>query len=301
MDNKTDVFLEYKSLLFSVAYNMLGNIADAEDMVQETYLKWIELDMDKIEYVKAYLVKIITNKCINYLNRAKAIREKYIGIWLPEPLPDYVPDNSYKHAESYHALSIGILMLLERLTPQERAIFILREVFAYDYGELSGIFDKTEDNCRQIFKRAKENLGKDSKRFEADIKVHEKLLKNFMQACMQGNVGDLINLLKDDVVLFADGGGKPVIATSGPRLTAALKPIYGKENVAKFVIASIRRAFELVPDFNSNIVITNGLPSVLSFSGTTPVSLSTLESDGEKLINIYVQTNPDKLRQLRNF
>src|SRR5690242_14000517 len=121
-----------------------------------------------------------------------------------------------------------------------------------------------------------------------------------MQACVEGDVENLVKLLKDDVVLFADGGGKAIATTKGVKLTAALNPIYGKENVAKFIIGAMNRLFKFVPGFHSKIVFTNGLPSILSFSGTEPISLNTLESDGGKLNNIYVQTNPDKLKQLRN-
>src|SRR6266700_1434326 len=221
MQSNNDIFTEYKGLLFSIAYNMLGSVDDAEDMVQETYLKWIELEKDDVSHIKAYLVKIITNKCINFLNSAKIKREEYVGVWLPEPFINYQLDKAHQRIESYHALSVGFLVLLEKLTPQERAIFLLREIFSYDYHELAQIFDKTEDNCRQILKRGKENLGKDSRRFEVDMKVHEKILNKFLGAASEGNMDDLIEILKEDIILFADGGGNS-ISLNGQRLTAAL-------------------------------------------------------------------------------
>ncbi|WP_315815369.1 sigma-70 family RNA polymerase sigma factor [Paraflavitalea speifideaquila] len=207
MNNKTAIFLEYKSLLFSIAYNMLGNIDAAEDIVQDTFAKWLEINSEEIRHTKAYLVKAVTNKSINYLQSARVKREEYTGIWLPEPLGDQESNSTHSKIETYHALSIGILVLLEKLTPNERAIFLLKEIFAYDYSELADIFDKTEDNCRQLFKRAKANLGKDVRRFEVDLKVHEKMLNTFLLAVSEGNLEDLIQVLKDDIVLFTEGEG----------------------------------------------------------------------------------------------
>jgi RNA polymerase sigma-70 factor (ECF subfamily) len=295
MDQKTETFFEYRNLLFSIAYNMLGSVKDAEDIVQDTYLKWMEVQPDDVRNRKAYLVKITTNKCINYLNSARVKREKYVGVWLPEPLLNYDPDKSHARIESYHALSFGILVLLEKLTPRERAIFLLKEIFAYDYSELAVIFDKTEDNCRQILKRAKANLGKDTRRFEVDIKVHEKMLNNFLHAVSDGNLEGLIELLKEDIVFFGDGGGR-TIPVNGQRLTAALKPVHGKENVGRMLLRTVPKLY-LLPDFSQEVIIANGLPSVISYSGSTPVGLVSIEHDGEKISNIYVQTNLEKLRQ----
>src|SRR5579859_2151789 len=236
MDNKTELFLEYKGLLFSMAYNMLGSVDAAEDIVQDTFLKWTEVDEEAVRHPKAFLVKILTNRCINYLNSARMRREEYIGIWLPEPLQNYDLNKVHAKVESYHALSIGMLVMMEKLTPQERAIFLLKEIFAYDYDELAEIFDKTTDNCRQILKRAKESLGKDTKRFEVDMKVHEKILNNFLLAIAEGNVNDLIELLKEDIQLYADGAGKSFLV-KGQRLTAFAKPISGKENVGRVLLS----------------------------------------------------------------
>lgn len=297
MDNKSNKFIEYKGLLFSIAYNMLGNVEAAEDIVQDTFLKWSETHIDDIKYTKAYLVKIVTNTCINFLNNARQKREKYVGIWLPEPLVNYNLNKSHAQIESYHALSIGILVLLEKLTPQERAIFLLKEIFAYDYSELAEFFDKTEDNCRQIFKRAKDNLGKDVKRFEVDLKVHERILDNFLHAVSDGNVKDLIDLLKEDIVLYADGGGKS-FDVNGQRLTATLNPIYGRENVSRLLLKVVPK-LEYIPNVHREITIVNGLPSLISYSGASPISIVSIERDGERIRNIFVQTNPDKLMRFK--
>lgn len=295
MNDKTTIFLEYKALLFSIAYNMLGVVADAEDIVQDTFLKWMEMRTTDVRQTKSYLVKIVTNKCINYLNSARSRREEYYGLWLPEPLLNHGACKAPAGIESYHALSIGILVLLQKLTPVERAIFLLKEVFAYDYYELAEAFDKTEDNCRQILKRAKDNLGKDVSRFEVDVKVHEKVLHNFLLAVSEGNMADLIDLLKEDIVLYADGGGKARIV-NGQRLTAFPKPICGQKNVSHLLLTTLPKLFRHMPDYRQEIIITNGLPSIISYSENSPVGLVSTEPYGNQIRNIYVQTNPDKLQ-----
>lgn len=297
MDPKTETFLEYKSLLFSMAYNMLGHVEVAEDIVQDTFLKWMEIQADEVKHTKAYLVKMVTNKCINYLHSTRLNREEYMGVWLPEPLLNYDLNKPHAKIESYHALSIGLLVLLEKLTPQERAIFLLKEVFAYDYSELAEIFDKTEDNCRQIFRRAKQHLGKDARRFEVDVKVHEKMLNNFLLAVSEGNVEDLVQLLKEDIMLYADGGGKSV-AVKGQRLTAAPKPIHGRKNVCRLLMSVVPKLYH-IPDYSQEIIMANGWPSIISYSGASPVGLVSIEHDGDHIRNIYVQTNPDKLKRFK--
>lgn len=298
MAGKTNTFQEYRSLLFSIAYNMLGSVDAAEDLVQDTYLKWMDCGETEIRFVKSYLVKTITNLCINHLQSARVRRESYIGIWLPEPLHPYDTRSGSTGIESWHALSIGILILLEKLSPQERAIFLLKEVFAYDYYELALIFDKTEQNCRQIFKRAKDHLGNDTRRFEVDLKVHEQVLNNFLQALTEGQMDDLIRLLKNDITLFADGGGTALHA-NGKRFTAALKPIYGKEHVSKLLLAVVLKMRRYVPAFSQQLIIANGLPSILTSSGDQPLSLITIEPEGNQIKNIYLQTNPEKLHSFR--
>ncbi len=298
MNNKTAIFLEYKALLFSIAYNMLGIVADAEDIVQDTFLKWMEIETSDVRQTKSYLVKIVSNKCINYLNSARSKREEYYGLWLPEPLLNHDQHKAHSKIESYHALSIGILVLMQKLTPMERAIFLLKEVFAYDHYELAETFDKTEDNCRQILKRAKDNLGRDASRFEVDVKVHEKILHNFLQAISEGNMDDLIELLKEDIVVYADGGGKARVI-NGQRLSAFPKPIFGREKVCHLLLTILPKMFEHLPGYYQEVILTNGLPSVISYAGNSPVALVSIEPWGDQIRHIYVQTNPDKLQQFK--
>lgn len=292
----TETFLEYKSLLFSIAYNMLGNVDAAEDLVQDSFLRWMEKPVESVKHRKAYLVKMVTNNCINYLNSARTQRESYIGVWLPEPLRQDAADSPYRQIEMYHALSIGIMVLLEKLTPQERAIFLLKEVFGYDYYELADIFDRTEDNCRQIFKRAKDHLGKDSKRFTVDLQAHGKILDSFLLAVGEGNMDSLVQLLKEDITLFADGGGH-FITANRQRLTATYKPIYGRENVCRLLLVGVPKLYREVPDLRREIMIVNGMPSLVTYDGGVPLSIVSVEPEGEQIRNIYVQTNPDKLRR----
>lgn len=297
MNNKTETFLEYKALLFSIAYNMLGGIDAAEDIVQDTYVKWMETDAGNVRHTKSFLVKIVTNQCINYLGSARVQREEYIGVWLPEPLRNYEPDRTQVRIESYHALSIGMLVLMEKLTPQERAVFLLREIFAYDYYELAEIFDKTTDSCRQLLKRAKDNLGKDARRFQVDLREHEKMLQNFLLAVAEGDLDGLIGLLKEDIQLFADGGGKAFVVNN-QRLTAFTKPINGRKNVSKALLTAFPKFRDSVRDFRQEITVANGMPSVISYSGDKPLGMVLIEMDGGQIRNIYLQTNPDKLKHL---
>lgn len=296
MSDKTAVFLEYKALLFSIAYNMLGAVADAEDIVQDTYLKWMEMETLEIRHTKAYLVKMVTGKCINHLNSARMKREEYIGVWLPEPIVNYDPGKPQARGELYHALSIGLLVLLRKLNPVERAIFLLKEVFAYDYYELAGIFDKSEDNCRQILKRAKDNLGKDARRYEVDVKAHEKLLQQFLQAVTAGNMEALIGMLKDDIV-FQSEGGATTVAANGQRLGAGLKPVFGKENVCRLILSVMPKLYQLEAGFRQEIIIANGLPSTISYIGGVPAALFSFEPEDGQIRNIYIQANPEKLKQ----
>ena len=292
-----DIFSEYRNLLFSIGYNMLGVVEDAEDLVQETFLKWRKCDPAEIKYPKAYLVKIITNLSINQLNSARLEREKYIGLWLPEPLmKEKIPDSSTS-VDLYYSLSIGMMVLLEKLTASERAVFLLKEVFSYDYGEISEITEKSEENCRQVFTRAKKHLGGKEKRFKVDIQVHEKLLQQFLSAVNKGNMEGLLSLLKSDIELVADGGGKS-FRFGGQRFSATRKPISGQNNVSKFVFNVGQKIRKWVPNVSHKIVYANGLPSVVTCSNHIPYCIMSLEIDGDKISNIYLQTNPDKMKNI---
>lgn len=295
MNTPAESFLEYRNLLFSIAYNMLGQVETAEDIVQDAFLSWNQTDTVAVRHPKAFLVKIVTNKCINYLHSSRVNREKCIGVWLPEPLHETATENAGDRIETYHALSIGLMVVLEKLTPRERAIFLLKEIFAYDYYELAELFEITADNARHILRRAKDHLGQDAVRHRVDVKAHEKMLHNFLQAVTEGNIDDLIGLLKEDIVLMAEGSGRSV-DVNGQRLTATARPIHGRQNVGRLISSVMGKFFRYLPGLRSDIIIVNGLPSILSSVDGELFGLVSIESDGHLISNIYIQTNPDKLR-----
>src|SRR4030095_14339848 len=294
---KTETFLEYKSLLFSVAYNMLGVVADAEDIVQDTFEKWLAVDTATVQYPKAYLVKAVTNKCITHLEKLKRERTNYIGPWIPEPLIADETQIDHKRVEMFHPLSLGIMIMLEKLTAQERAVFRLKEIFSYDYDEIAEIINKTNDNCRQIFKRAQQHLKDDRKRFEIDMAAHERIFKQFLQACTEGDMEGLIELLQEDIVMVTDGGGSS-LKVNGRTIRALQKPLTGREHVAKFVVGIVQLVQEFVPGFTSRIVLVNNMPALACLSNGKPFSLIVLEVRNDIITNIYVHSNKEKLKNL---
>jgi len=295
--NQLEIFTEYRGLLFSVAYNMLGIVQDAEDILQETYLKWSALKSEEIRNHRALLVKIVTNLSINYLSSARKKREDYVGLWLPEPLVKEKITDSFKSVDLYYSLSIGMMVLLEKLTPLERAVFLLKDVLSYEYSEIAEILSKTEENCRQIFSRAKKSLGGREKRFQIDVEVHEKMLQKFLKAVNHGNTEDLIELLRDDIELMADGGGKS-FTFGKQKFSATRRPIIGANNVSKFVLNVGDKIDRYVPNVTHKVVYVNGLPSLVTYSNNVAYCIICLEVSDDKISNIYLHTNPDKIRDV---
>ena len=222
----------YRPMLFSIAYNMLGSLMDAEDMVQDTFLNWYKTDTRHVDHPKFYLIRAIINRCINHLKEQQKKRENYKGTWLPETLVSEM-NGEERQREEDRKLSIGILYLLEKLTPPERGVLILRESFNFTFPEIASIFDISYDNCRQLLSRARAKLLRDKKRFVTDDEVHTRILKKFMDACLSGKVDELVGLLQEDVSFYSDGGGKA---------SAALHPLYGRETVLKFISGIVQKA-----------------------------------------------------------
>jgi RNA polymerase sigma-70 factor (ECF subfamily) len=280
-------FSQYRGLLFSVAYRMLGSVADAEDMLQETFIRWQEAANDEIRSPRAFLVTVITRLSINQLQSARVRREEYVGEWLPEPLvtgPESDPLGVLKIDES---LSMAFLLLLERLTPMERAVFLLREVFEYEYEEIAKVLGQSEANCRQILSRAKQHVGDIRRRFDASAREHDDLLKRFMQAVRKGEIKGLVDLLSSDAVLHSDGGGKAI---------AQLHMIEGAENVARLVLD---RMSKVVPkNLVNRMARINGEPGFVSYLNGKPFSAFTLEGGDGRIKAIYIVTNPQKLSHL---
>jgi RNA polymerase sigma-70 factor (ECF subfamily) len=280
-------FSQYRGLLFSVAYRMLGSVADAEDMVQETFIRWQQAANDEIRSPRAFLVTVITRLSINQLQSARVRREEYVGEWLPEPLvtgPESDPLGVLKVDES---LSMAFLLLLERLTPMERAVFLLREVFEYEYEEIAKVLGQSEANCRQILSRAKQHVGDIRRRFDASAREHDDLLKRFMQAVRKGEIKGLVDLLSSDAVLHSDGGGK---AIAQPHM------IEGAENVARLILD---RMSNVVPkNLVNRMARINGEPGFVSYLSGKPFSAFTLEGGDGRIKAIYIVTNPQKLAHL---
>ncbi|SEJ59951.1 RNA polymerase sigma-70 factor, ECF subfamily [Dyadobacter sp. SG02] len=284
---RPDIF-EYRSLLFGIAYRMIGEKSEAEDIVQDVYIRWLEMDSSQVEDPRHYLMRAVTNRSINRLKILQQQRERYMGPWLPEPLtntdlPEVTPDTG-------NDLSIGFLFLLEKLNPLERAIFLLRESFDVPYKELETILDIPESACRQHLHRAKEKLQKDKKRFESDVARHQELLQAFMVACVNQDQGELISLLKEDISFYADGGGKASSAT---------KPLFGPDPVSRFILGLFRKAPTPAPLFN--VLMVNGLPAIALFDAVTraPITCICFEHEGDAIVSIYFIRNPDKLKNIR--
>lgn len=284
-------FEEYRSLLFSIAYRMLGTAMEAEDIVQDTYVRYSQADWDTIESHKYYLTTITTRLCINKMHSAHAQREQYIGNWLPEPiLTDNQPNlvNPSERVSTLDSISMAFLVLLESLSASERAVFILREIFDYEYSEIASIIEKSEEACRKLFSRAKKHLSDSRPRFEPDPKQHETMLLNFMQAISVGNLDNLITMLADDAVMIGDGGNKRGAAT---------RPVYGGNNIAKFFIGT--RRFYMDMNLVPQIKVVNGFPAIILYQQDEQVySVVTLEIVAGKIKQIHLVSNDDKLKHI---
>jgi RNA polymerase sigma-70 factor (ECF subfamily) len=280
-------FDQYRSLLFSIAYRMLGSVADAEDMLQETFIKWLELGDEDIRSPRSYLVTILSRLCINQLQSARAQREEYVGVWLPEPIvtdPGEGPFNLIRVDES---ISMSFLVLLERLTPTERAAFLLREIFEYDYREIGQIIGQTDTNCRQILKRAKEHIQALRPRFKIAQAIHDALLECFLKAIGTGEMSSLVELLTEDVVLRSDGGGKGVAVPNAVR---------GVDKVGRGILGGMARL--LPQNLVRKLARINGKPGLINYQDGKPHSVLTIEVREDRISSFFVVTNPEKLKHL---
>jgi RNA polymerase sigma-70 factor (ECF subfamily) len=228
-------FQQYRPLLFSIAYRMLGTATEAEDILQETYLRWQNAATADIKNPKYYLTTIVTRLCLNFLSSARAQREEYMGPWLPEPVfTDHRANlvNPVEQATTHDSISIAFLILLEALTPAERAVFILHEVFDYKYREVGEILGKSEANCRQLFRRAKAHIAANRPRFETSPADVDRFLSHFIKVVETGEIEQFLNMLAEDVNLIPDGGGQR---------GAAIRVVKGREAVAAFIHGTRRR------------------------------------------------------------
>jgi len=287
-----ETYEELRPLMFSIAYRMVGSVTDAEDIVQEAILRFHResLGGTVIDSPKSYLSAITTRLSIDHLRSARVRRESYVGSWLPEPLVTDESDDVALHAETADSLSLAFLVLLESLSPVERAVFLLREVFVYGYDEIASIVGKSEENCRQLAVRARRQLEAKKPRFEASRQRRQELAARFFAAAAEGDTEGLIGLLAADVVAYADGGGK---ATAFPR------PVFGRDRVSRVLLGSRERAEKLgVASFR--LAEINGQPGALFLDPEGRVVLVISVDIADDLgRTVGGGSNPEKLRHLR--
>jgi RNA polymerase sigma-70 factor, ECF subfamily len=286
-DDEVSRFNEYRPLLFSIAYRMLGSVADAEDMLQEAFIRWQRASRADIQSARAFLVTIVSRLCINHLESARVRREEYVGHWLPEPLITRPDESPFSLTRIDESLSMAFLLVLERLTPIERAVFLLRDIFEYEYAEIARILGKDATHCRQILHRARQHVAELRTRFKASPQERDRLLAEFLQATSTGDLDQLVSLLSADAILHSDGGGK------GP---AVPNLVHGSSNVARALLGAIQR---LVPrNLVNRMVDINGMPGVVSYRGGRPYAVLTLEIADGRVKTVYIISNTDKLAHL---
>ena len=277
----TDVFVAHRSLLFTVAYELLGSAADAEDVLQETWLRWSEVEQDEVREPRAYLVRITSRLALNRLRTLSRRRETYVGPWLPEPLltaPDVADD-----VVLADSVSTAVLLVLETLAPVERAVFVLREVFDVGYDEIAAAVDRSPAAVRQIASRARSHVAARRPREVVDTRQRDEVLSSFLAAASTGDLQALLDVLSPDVVLLTDGGGQR---------KAALRPIVGREKVLRF-LAAVAPA-----DARMEAVSVNGAPGLrVTVAGEVDAVLSLLVQDGA-VTGLYAVRAPDKLAGL---
>jgi len=280
-------FETYRPYLFAIAYRMLGSAMDAEDIVQETYLRYQTHRPEHIDSLKAYLTTILTRLCMDQLRLARRKRERYVGPWLPEPIQtDEAAEASdpERRVDMEESISLAFLMLLEQLQPFERAVFLLREVFGYEFAEIANILEKGEAACRRSFSRAKQHLRAHRPRFPASRETHQQLLTGFLRAVQVGDMAALTGMLAEDVTLWADGGGK----VKG----AATRPVYGRESVARFMVGT-RRFWP--DDAQVEPEEVNGQAALVVHIGGQPFTVLTVEVERGQIQAIRIVANPEKL------
>ncbi|OBI85412.1 RNA polymerase sigma-70 factor [Mycobacterium sp. 1245805.9] len=284
----TDVAQDFEAQrprLFWLAYRLLGSASEAEDAVQDAYLRLHGADADSIRSLPAWLTTAVTNLCLSRLTSARARREVYPGPWLPEPvLTDDRTLGPLETAEQRESVSIALLSLMERLGPTERAAFVLREAFAYSHFEIAEILETSEANARQLYRRAKERLGEPRGRFQPDRGQWRRLVDRFLTAARAGDVSGLVEILTDDVTSTADGGGK---------VAAARRVISGRDRMANYVARVFGRN---MAQARLEVAEVNGEPAMLAFDGDTLAGVLCFEVAGDRIAALRVMANPDKLR-----
>ncbi len=289
--HEVEVFENARPRLEAIAYRLLGSASDAEDAVQDTFLRWQSAGHELVETPEAWLTKVLTNLCLNRLTSARARRETYVGQWLPEPVfaGDRMlgPSDTVEQRES---VSIAMLTLMERLTAKERVVYVLREAFGYPHSEIAEVLDLTEANCQQIHRRAKQHLVADRRRVEVDAAAARKIVEEFLAAALSGRTDSLVKLLADDAISIGDGGGA---VFSVPR------PITGALRVARFLrtlFTPSEAKWEMIggrPDLYA--AVANGGPALVMVVGDRVVGVFALDVTADGIAAVHAQANPAKL------
>ncbi|HEX2011798.1 MAG TPA: RNA polymerase sigma-70 factor [Roseateles sp.] len=286
MNDATESFTRLRPRLQGIAYRMLGSSAEAEEVVQDAWLRWHETDLERVDNTEAWLVSVTTRLAIDRLRSAKVQREHYVGTWLPEPLMSDSPSSPEQLLERVDDVSVAFMTLLERLAPEARAAYLLREVFDADYGEVAEALGKTEPACRQLVHRAKVQLQDQRPRYTVARETQLRLLRGFADAAQRGEFAALKSMLAEDAQLIGDGGGK--VPSFGV-------PLVGGQRIAQLYLATQLRYPGRV---RFEVVVLNGQWGLLRFIDGTLESAQSLETDGERILRIHAQRNPDKLARI---
>lgn len=287
MSNHVDTFNQHRARLYGIGYRMLGSRADAEDMLQEAYLRWHKVDIDRVQAPAAWLTTTITRLCIDRLRQARTEREAYSGPWLPEPLIGEEAAPADHHAELASDLSMAFMVVLEQLAPEERAAFLLHDVFDCEYADIAGILGKNQAACRQIVHRARERVRRDKPRFTVSETAHRRLLTRFINALQSADTDALVELFAEDAAWTSDGGGK-VPATS--------KTLVGGARIAKLMSGLARLVFSKQPQkIAFRLAPINGETGIVAFLDGRLFWALSLETDGVHILAGYNVLNPEKL------
>ncbi|MGX9876878.1 RNA polymerase sigma-70 factor [Streptomyces cellulosae] len=288
-DTATALFEEHRPVLMGIAYRMLGRVADAEDVVQDAWLRWSAADRTDVREPRGFLVRITTRLALDRLRRIKARGETYVGPWLPEPyvtdFGDTVPDTADR-AVLAESVSLAVLVVMETLSPLERAVFVLREAFGHPYADIAAMLDRGEAAVRQLAARARRHVDERRPRYDVDPARRRDLTARFLDAAAGGDLAGLMELLAPDVRLVGDSGGKA---------RAPLRVLEGADHVGRFFVGVAGKG---LPDVSVRMVELNGGPAVLVLSGGKPDTVVQIDADGGRIRTVYVVRNPDKLAAL---
>ncbi|MEY9810785.1 RNA polymerase sigma-70 factor [Streptomyces albogriseolus] len=288
-DTATELFEEHRPVLMGVAYRMLGRVADAEDVVQDAWLRWSGGDRTAVREPRGFLVRITTRLAVDRLRQIKARGETYVGPWLPEPYTtdfgDTVTDTA-ERAVLADSVSLAVLVVLETLSPLERAVFVLREAFGYPYADIAAMLDRGEAAVRQLAARARRHVDERRPRYDVDPARRRDLTERFLDAAAGGDLAGLMELLAPDVRLVGDSGGKA---------RAPLRVLDGADHVGRFFVGV---AVKGLPDASVRMIELNGGPALLVLSGGKPDTVVQIDADGDRIRTVYVVRNPDKLAAL---